>query len=284
MEGNTYLCGWRLLNSEFAVWVLKTPRVKAVASTFVAADELLAEKICSRFGDGESKREYVPSPPLRGRKKRLLVTVHGDSSVAAVNADQLYANGRCAVCRAVLGARTAIPIQIENITQKQRNGFFVSSGHVMRVFSKPFVKLIEKVTEVNLRWRTVEGGGKYELVELIGGAEVREVVPKNLKLGGWRCSSCGISRILGYADQDGIRTHVAATDFNNQIPGIFAIRHPQGIMLGMTDAVWGEVRTESEAKGLMSTTLGMIVDEEISSLSQLPSFEDYQANPRAVLS
>jgi hypothetical protein len=279
MEGNYYLCGWRTLDLGFEVWVLKNPRVKAGGASFNAADEMLAARICDRFGDGESKREYVPSPPLRSGRTRFLVTVWGDDSVDVINATQLFTDGRCSVCRAILGSRTRIPMQTEKLANRQKNGFFASAGHVMHVFSQGFVDLIEDHSGIQLRWQTVVAPGKGKWVELVGGDFVREVVPKRRNLSGWRCSSCGITRILAYRDLEGIRSHVAASDFKKQVPDIFPIKHLRGVSLGMTDKLWAQVRTKPEAKGLMSMAVGLVLDEDISDLSQLRS---YQADPQSV--
>lgn len=152
----------------------------------------------------------------------------------------------------------------------------------MRVFSRSFVDLVQQLSGRRLKWREVISNDDREWLELVGGDQVREVIPKNKSLSGWRCVSCGIARVLAYKGSDAIRHHVAVGDFTAALPGIFSIKHLRGINLGMTDDLWSRVKMEPEAKGLTSDAVGLVLKREVSRLSQLMSYEAYQANPQPV--
>jgi hypothetical protein len=286
MEGNYYLCGWRTLGVNVETWILADPNVRTVGPSFEAADELLSEEICEQYGDGESKREYVPSAPLKGGKKRFLIQVWGDTFIDAVNKGELFDGKPCEVCRAVNGRRTTSPVVVEK-APGAKNGFMVSCGGRLNVFSRKFVDLIQARSGIRLRWQSVLANGAKdgaEWVELIGGEFVSEATPKGARVSGWRCQTCGNVRVLACVDSAGVREFLRMADLGTPVPALFPIKHQREIALGMRDDFWAEIRKSREAKGISSQPLGIVPDTEVSDLARLRSYQEYQANPEPIIS
>jgi hypothetical protein len=279
VEGGVFLCSWKKVGGRYRVWVTNCPTLVADGDSFQLADEELSAVITEATGDGESKHEYEPPPPvpaLPGLVRRL-ARVSGESRARIVNADALFSGGMCSECTQPRGERTQAPLVLESVESGVDGGLAKigpGKGPSPHFFSESFLMLLSVEERALFEWRTVErqGRGKktyYELVScrvrvpstaLAGVVETLWGVPTIMRFAKvWTCGTCGYSNDPLYVLPQGLPYwYVAVDDLPDPLPTCFAVGHPSDPGLCFTRERWGEIVGRPGTRSVASSDVGVV--------------------------
>ncbi len=287
MEGQVYLCSWKLVGTRYRVWWKKRPKVSAEADTFEAADEALWEAIMEATGDGENSHEYDPPRPGSGESAggHDLVLIGGETYSWMKTAEGIFEGGLCVECRHPLGPRTPQPIELHSMQDGPRNGGSISlrrpafTGPRLRFVSADFRALLTPEEDAAFTWRELVGPPRTRktFFELVHSAVVIPLVkPTAAAPSGWRCEACGYetSPFVSSGDPSWF---VALSALPSPLPGVIAVGTSPELKLCFTRARWRQSIEHPGAKGCRSYDLGVLRDDEIDRSPVLDTWRHQQA-------
>ena len=216
-EGNVYLCAWSKKGKDFKITLKKDERITVTSDDFRAAEELMWELLCEKFGDGEAVVEYDKPLPKTEFSKKFgnpeILTIAGNASVGRmVGPPDLFSGGFCIKCQRPLGSRTKHSLEFDYLPTADGA---VAFGHVGNLFSEDFLSLLSDQERALLSLLPVVGPSKSrkQFFELVGAPIANYVgvpfFPGRLNT---KCNLCGRTSSYLYLYKNQLFRFIALQD------------------------------------------------------------------------
>jgi hypothetical protein len=267
----------------YRVWVRDRPSLLAEADFFEAADRALSDVICGATGDGESVREYAPPRPHEERPGLLdrLVAISGERRGVIQNPAELFSDGYCAQCKNARGERTAVALRLARFEPGGNAGYATIKpagfeGPMVHLYSEAFVARLPPSERMQFEWRTVQPapGSKERFLEPIAAraylpfvslSDLAATLWNKPDLTGdastwWRCDTCGRTQQPVYAYRmTGLPPYyVSRASLPDPPHQCMGVGDPEAPRVCFTRERWAELVNLPEARGLVSTDVGVV--------------------------
>lgn len=227
-EGHVYLCKWRESRGKFVISLTNRPDIRVSGRDREEAEELLYDKICTTFGDGEAVLEYV-TPLLKDEFQKQygnpdIVMVSGNGSVGEItNGASIWRDRACDICGRQRRQRSEEIAEVDYLPNS--DGTVDVRGRIGNLFSESFLSLLTARERDGLTFLPVRGPKKSrkKFFELTGMPLVRQVghpgFPGQVSR---KCDMCGMNSFT-YLHNNDIYTFIAHKDLPDPIPPVFGV-------------------------------------------------------------
>ena len=256
-EGHVYLCGWRVEDDTYHIWVRNRPRLRAQGDSIDDASEELVNLICEATGDGEAALDLDPPP---GDESVFVALVSNSSwylrdGMTREECAALYQGGICDACCLGVGRRTGVPLPIGLVGEGDIQ--FCWATFCDAVIASDRVRdLLRPGERSAFEWRPVDQPRRVRrtFFELIAKEPLPYVADRKERVQGWRCQECG-RRTFGI--QGKFNPFVAANDVPRPTPKILAIASHR-LQLALPVVRWRNLRGQPGAKGVIAKPVTML--------------------------
>lgn len=294
-EGSVYVCDWRQTGKHFEIQVRGNEKWLASASSFEEAEAKLLDLIGDASGDMQPCFEYDPDPPKEAVQARFdggIVGVSGanDPLDFSGNAEELFTEGICKVCKFGKGERGNSPLLVGQFPNGSDGGFVRIRlggpyGNMnVQIYSEQFIESLDPSEKRQFRWIPVEAAkkSKRKFLEPLSLSLIPLVMPKGLfseakrlQQDGFHCHACGRKQLAGIPQgSGGIFSFVSEAALPRPIPSCFQIGQSANVHFCMTKERWKLLRGTPGAKRLMSRQIGVVKKNWINPNPKLQDLKD----------
>ena len=288
MEGHTYPCAWTKRKGIYILCYIAKAEILAEAKDFSEASELLADKICAAFGDGEAVLEFDPQPPIEAQLKiwttpKILAFGYNNRVESDIEEEGMFSDGVCPRCGFARGMRTAKPLVIKG---EISNHIACISGSrpALLVFSEAILGLFKQEELKQLTIRPVQSAAKLHkrFFEVSGKPDIKLVGFRDAEykpITNWKCSTCNRISLSPFHQRfygTGINKFISKSDLTSPLASLFSIGlFKDDASICITEERWKELKQEPEAKRIIVNTVGIVQEKY---LVRNPAIEnDYPA-------
>jgi hypothetical protein len=250
-EGHVYLCGWRVEDETYHIWVQNHPRLRARGDSLDDASEELVRLICRSTGDGEAVLDLDPLPG--GHTAFVALGTNSSWNLReGITRDEcatLYEGGICDVCCHSVGERTEVPLPLGMVGEGDFQFFWAMFCDAV-IASDRLRRLLTPRERAAFDWHPVDQSRRLRrtFFELAAKQPVHEVADRKEQVDGWRCPRCK-RRVFCICGK--FNPHIAADDVPQPLPKVLAISgHWTRVALPI--ARWRALRGQAGAKGTIA--------------------------------
>ncbi len=300
MEHSVYSCEWSRSVEGWTLWVRLRPELRARGATYAEAEENLIEAIQDAGGAMHVVFEFVAPLPKSHLEARYtapeLYLVVGEDcfetnaprahafETSAERkahfkwADRFFEKPICRRCASATGSGNERPLSLRNGVTEYDGAFGhigVAVGTTPQVLSDRFLELSHEDERNRLKVRPAESKSRANRVyELAGSQGPPFVAVAGLPMSGWRCNVCE-NRTWGYWVEDvATNSFDAKSELPRPLPGVFPVGVPPEVRLCVTADRCQQLVGRKGTRGLVTTLLGVVPDDEVVRQPDLPTLEE----------
>lgn len=277
MEGNTYPARWKKQGDKFVVYLTSDKAIKGIDFDFETACDELCLAICERFADGEAVLNLLREPPQPSGVSKYanpaLVTLGWNESANGNDKqDSLFEGGYCEGCRAGIGTRSAVPLDVEMLP-KGNIGSFNQIMFSPLLLSEGFLGLLTETEKQRLGLQSVicAKNKRRKFFEVNGEPSLKQVGVKGGKyysLSSWQCKLCGHKSFScthpEMPDNYKYTNFISATDLPKDLSEAFVIEDNMGRKtVCMSLARWHQINSNKYAKDVLADRIYVLPEEQI---------------------
>ena len=277
MEGNTYPVKWKKQGNKFLVYLGSENSIKGSDIDFETACEELCLSICAKYSDGEAVLNFLREPPKptgisKYANPALVMLSWNESAEGKFWQAGLFEKGYCKACKAGVGKRTSVPLEVETLP-KGEIGSFRQPMFSPVLLSKNFVSLLSDTEKLLLGLQSVicEKEGRREFFEVNGKPILNQVGVKEgeyNQLTSWECESCGHKSFScnhpEMPDNYKYTDFVCTNDLPDDIEQAFVIEDRIGRkMVCMSLKRWRQINDNKYTNGVSADRLYVLPEKQI---------------------
>ncbi|MCG8312463.1 MAG: hypothetical protein MI976_04545 [Pseudomonadales bacterium] len=277
MEGNTYPARWKKQGEKFLVYLDSDKTIKGVDIDFETACDELCLALCERFGDGEAVLNLLreapqPSGVAKYANPALVTLGWNETANVSERQDSLFVGGYCAECRAGIGARSEVPLEVDSLPK----GNIGSLNQIMfspLLLSEGFLSLLSESekTKLGLQQIICTRNKKRKFYEVKGKPSLKQVGAKGGKyysLSSWECRLCGHKSFScthpEMPDNYKYTNFISVTDLPEDNSEVFVIEDNIGRKtVCMSIARWRQISEDKYAKGILADRIYVLPEEQV---------------------
>ena len=260
----------------YTLYLSERSDICAEAKDFSEASELLAEKICTEYGDGEAVLNFNPQPPIESQLKiwttpKILAFGYNERVDSNIKEAGMYADGFCPKCGFAKGMRSAKPLVISGRISSHIT-WVSGSRPALLLFSEKLLNLFHQEELKALTIKPVQCVGKFHarFFEVSGGADIQLVSFRDAEhkpITNWKCSSCSRLSLAPFHQRffgTGINKFIHKGDLPNPLQSLFTVGLSKNdVTVCVTGERWQELKGEPEAKKIIVNTVGIVHEREL---------------------
>ncbi len=277
MEGNTYPVRWKKQGEKFLVYLDSEKSIRGIDIDFETACDELCLAICDKYADGEAVLNFLREPPQPDGVSKYanpaLVTLSwNESAEGPLWQEGLFEGGYCKACRAGVGDRTSISLEVD-IIPKGEIGSFNQIMFSPVLLSEKFLTLFTEIEKARMGLIPVICRKKVnrQFYEVNGEPVLKQVGVKSgvyNSLISWECESCGHKSFScshpEMPDNYKYTDFICSSDLPSDTNLAFVIEDNIGRkMICMSLSRWRQLNNHKNSKGVSADRIYVLPEEQI---------------------
>jgi hypothetical protein len=286
MEGKTYHCIWEKRKDAYYLKLDEDPNILIRSNDFNDATEKLWFDILEKFNDGEAHIEFSPPIPVKEKYKKwfdieICILEYNDTAEGENFQEGLYEGGYCKNCQRPFGTRTS---KERVVTYLPRDHFagFNGQPHCLIVSDK-FLEELKEEERLLIDTVPIKGPprSRKHYHELIA----KSVVPPSLikgfdflENGIAKCELCGgfAYHFFNVALPEGVNLFTSKKNIKKVNLNFLTVGIKNKFSICMIIDRWNKFKEKKVAKGITTSLLALLEDNEIADITNVPTLTKYE--------